>query len=675
MSKYPTQNLRTVAFVGHGGSGKTSLIEAMLMRAGAISECGSVDKGTTVCDSDPQEKQVGHSLRLAVAHMDTDKLGLDPVRIHVLDTPGYPDYIGQSLPALDAVKSAVIVVDATKGVELMTERMMNWAEKRGLCRMIVINKIDVPGVDLMGVLDQLKLTFKGMTHVIDCYNPEEGESDIMSVSDVHRAFIERVVEVDDATMERYLEEGDADPASLHAPITKALREGHIIPVCFTSAKNLIGIRDFMKVIIRHLPSPAEANVSLFEKRDGTPIPTEPSAQMPVLAHVFKIISDPFVGKIGIFRVHQGQIRPGSTLYIDDSRKPIKVNKPLILQGKDTSETDELNPGDIGALNKVDDMHYGAILHSSILDFDVRMKPLEFPQPMFGLDLTPLRRGDESRMSDVLNKMLAEDPTLKTSTDPVLNKTMLQGLSELHLRTVLDRMKAQFNFEVQTCAPSVPYRETISGKAEGHARHKKQSGGAGQFGVCYINAEPLPRGEGFKFVDQIVGGAIPRQFIPAVEKGIVSRMESGPMAGYPVTDVAVELIDGKYHPVDSKEVAFQMAGKKAIRTALEQGGVKLLEPVYKMDITIPSASVGDIMGDITSRRGRVLGMDPEHKKTIIHAICPLAEIQRYAPDLRSMTSGQGIFTMEFEGYEDVPSNLEAKIIKESPFGGAKDEDDE
>ena len=255
-------------------------------------------------------------------------MGLDPVRIHIIDTPGYPDYVGQSMPALDAAKTAVIVVDATKGVELMTERMMNWAERRGLCRMIVINKIDVPGVDLMDVLSQLRLAFgdaviplnlptKGMTHVIDCYNTEDGESDIMSVSDVHRAFIERVVEVDDATMERYLEEGDADPASLHAPITKALREGHIIPVCFTSAKNLIGIRDFMKVIIRHLPSPAEANVSLFEKTDGTPVATEPSAQMPVLAHVFKIISDPFVGKIGIFRVHQGQIKPGSTLYIDD----------------------------------------------------------------------------------------------------------------------------------------------------------------------------------------------------------------------------------------------------------------------------------------------------------------------------------------------------------------------
>ena len=555
MSNYSTENLRTVALVGHGGAGKTSLIEAMLMRTGAIAECGSIEKGTTVCDNDPQEKAVGHSLRTAVVHLDTAMPDLTPVRVHVIDTPGYPDYVGQALSALDAVKNVVVVIDAAKGIELMTRRMMKWAGRGGHCRMIVINKIVAEGVDLPKLLSELKEAFgdgvlpinlpaKGMTRVIDCFDRDTGESDIMTVSDVHRAFIERVVEVDDATMERYLEEGDADPASLHAPITKALREGHIIPVCFTSAKNLIGIRDFMKVIIRHLPSPAEANVSLFEKRDGTPIPTEPSVQMPVLAHVFKIISDPFVGKIGIFRVHQGQIRPGSTLYIDDSRKPIKVNKPLILQGNATSETDEQNPGDIGAINKIDDMHYGAILHSSILDFDVRMKPLEFPQPMFGLDLTPLRRGDESRMSDVLNKMLAEDPTLKTSTDPVLNKTMLQGLSELHLRTVLDRMKTQFNFEVQTCAPSVPYRETISGKAEGHARHKKQSGGAGQFGEVYLRVEPLARGEGFQFVDEVKGGAIPFNFIPAVEKGVREVLTQGFIAGYPMQDIKVTVYDGK-----------------------------------------------------------------------------------------------------------------------------------
>ncbi len=683
MSKYPTQNLRTVAFVGHGGSGKTSLIEAMLMRAGAISECGSIEKGTTVCDSDPQEKQVGHSLRLAVAHVNTEKLGLDPVRIHIIDTPGYPDYVGQSMPALDAAKTAVIVVDATKGVELMTERMMNWAERRGLCRMIVINKIDVPGVDLMDVLSQLRLAFgdaviplnlptKGMTHVIDCYNTEDGESDIMSVSDVHRAFIERVVEVDDATMERYLEEGEADPASLHAPITKALREGHIIPVCFTSAKNLIGIRDFMKVIIRHLPSPAEANISLFEKTDGTPVATEPSSQMPVLAHVFKIISDPFVGKIGIFRVHQGQIKSGSTLYIDDSKKAIKVNKPLILQGKETIETDELNPGDIGALNKIDEMHYGAILHSSLLDYDVRMKPLDFPQPMFGLDLTPARRGDEGRMSDVLSKMLAEDPTLKTATDTVLNKTMLQGLSELHLRTVLDRMKAQFNFEVETCAPSVPYRETISGKAEGHARHKKQSGGAGQFGEVYLRVEPLPRGEGFKFVDEVKGGAIPFNFIPAVEKGVREVLDQGYIAGYPMQDVKVTVYDGKSHPVDSKEVAFVSAGRKAMMDAVEKAAPTLLEPIVKLTITAPAAAMGDIAGDLASRRGQVVNTTSTNASTMeISAIMPLAEMDGYAARLNAMTQGAAVFTAEFHAYQPAPYQKQQELASKYQ---RKDEDD-
>ena len=421
MSNYPTENLRTVALVGHGGCGKTSLIEAMLMRSGAIAECGSIERGTTVCDNDAQEKAVGHSLRCSVVHIDTAKPDLTPVRIHVIDTPGYPDYVGQALSALDAVKSVAVVVDATKGIELMTRRMMQWAAERNLCRVIIINKIDAPDVDLSALLGELREAFgdgvlpinlptKGCTRVIDCFDRDEGDADIMSVSDVHRAFIERVVEVDDETMERYLEEGDADPSTLHAPITKALREGHIVPVCFTSAKNLIGIRDFMKVIIRHLPSLAEANDAMFVNADGTPHPTRPDKDLPVIAHVFKVVSDPFVGKIGVFRVHQGRITPGAVLFVDDIKKPLKIARPLVLQGKNATETDELHPGDIGALNKIDELTYGCILHSAPEDSGVRMAVLKFPKPMFGLAISPARRGDEGRMSEVIAKMLAEDPT-------------------------------------------------------------------------------------------------------------------------------------------------------------------------------------------------------------------------------------------------------------------------
>ena len=682
MSNYPTENLRTVALVGHGASGKTSLIEAMLMRSGAIAEVGTVERGNTVCDNDPQEKAVGHSLRMAVAHLDTAMPDLTPVRIHVIDTPGNPDYVGQALSSLDAVKSVAVVVDATKGIELMTRRMMQWAEERGLCRVIIVNKIDAPDVDLTGLLEELRETFgdavqpinlptKGATRVIDCFDRDEGDADIMSVRDVHRAFIERVVEVDDATMEKYLEEGDADPSTLHGPVTKALREGHIIPVCFTSAKKLIGIRDFMKVVIRHLPSPAEANDAQFIDSAGNPVHTEPNKDLPVIAHVFKVVSDPFVGKIGVFRVHQGRITSGTTLYIDDNKKPIKVTHPLLLQGKNAAETDELHPGDIGALNKIDELTYGCVLHSDP-DANVRMTPLPFPKPMFGLAIAPARRGDEGRTGEVLGKMLAEDPTLSVDHDVVLNETVLRGLTEMHVRTVLERMKDQFKLEVVTATPSIPYRETIAGNAEGHARHKKQTGGAGQFGEVYLRVEPLPRGTGFEFVDQVKGGAIPYNLIPAVEKGVREVLATGYVAGYPIEDIRVIVYDGKSHPVDSKEVAFVAAGRKALLDALAKASPQVLEPIVELTITAPDAYMGDLSGDLASRRGQIMGTDNLPGGLMeIRATAPLSELDGYATRLHAVTQGSGAFTMDLAGYQPVPAQKQAELAGKF---SRKDEDD-
>ena len=477
MSYFQTENLRTLALVGHGSCGKTTLIEAMLYRSGMIPEPGTVERGNTMCDNDALEKEVGHSIRLAVAHIDTAMPNLTPVRIHVLDTPGYPDYIGQDLSALDAVKSVAAVIDATKGVDLFTQRMMDMAAERKLCRMIVVNKFDVPEANLEELLAEMQaiwgpgvlpinLPTQNHAHVIDCFEREEGESDIMSVADVHRAFIERIVEEDDEQLERYLEQGSVDPRTLHPLITKALREGHIIPVCFVSAKNLIGIRDFMKVIIRHLPSPAEANEALFVRGDGEPFATKPDKDAPVIAQVFKIVNDPYIGKIGVFRVHQGQITKDSVLYVDDNKKPIKIAHPLILQGKNTAETDVLTSGDIGAAAKIDELRYGSVLHSDPEHSDVRMRPIRFPKPMFGLAIRPARRGDESRLSDALNKMLAEDPTMEVDHDVVLNETVIRGITEMHVRSILERMKLHFKVEVETTAPSIPYRETISQPAEG-----------------------------------------------------------------------------------------------------------------------------------------------------------------------------------------------------------------
>lgn len=672
MSNYSTENLRTLALVGHGSCGKTSLIEAMLYRSGMIPELGSVERGNTMCDNDALEKEVGHSIRLAVAHVDTAMADLTPVRIHILDTPGYPDYLGQDLSALDAVKSVCAVIDPTRGPELLTRRMMEAAKERGLCRMIVINKFDLPDADLEKCLEELRETWgpgvlpinlptRNRTHVIDCFDREDGDSDIMTVEDVHRAFIERVVEEDDEMLERYLEEGHVDPRLLHPLVTKALREGHVIPVCFTSAKNLIGIRDFMKVIIRHLPHPGEANEALFQKKDGSPFRTYPDKNLPVIAQVFKIVNDPFIGKIGVFRVHQGTIRRDSVLYVDDSKKPIKATRPLILQGKNTQETDLLSPGDIGALAKIDELQYGSVIHGDPMDGGVRMRPINFPRPMYGLAIRPARRGDESRMNEVLAKMQSEDPTMSVEHDAVLNETVIRGLTDMHVRSILNRMRANFKLEVETAAPSIPYRETISAPAEGHARHKKQTGGAGQFGEVYLRVEPLERGKGFEFVDQVKGGVIPYNLIPAVEKGVREVLATGFVAGYPIEDVRVTVYDGKSHPVDSKEVAFVAAGRKAFLDALAKAAPQVLEPIVSVEATAPEAYMGDIAGDLASRRGQVTNTEALPGGDIeVTALVPLAELENYATRLHALTQGTGAWSMELSSYQPVLAARQAEL---------------
>ena len=672
MSNYSTENLRTLALVGHGSCGKTSLIEAMLYRTGMIPELGSVERGNTMCDNDALEKEVRHSIRLAVAHIDTAMADLTPVRIHVLDTPGYPDYLGQDLSALDAVKSVCAVIDPTRGPELLTRRMMEAARERGLCRMIVINKFDLPEVDLEKCLAELRETWgpgvlpinlptRNRTHVIDCFDREDGDSDIMTVEEVHRAFIERVVEEDDEMLEHYLEEGHVDPRLLHPLVTKALREGHVIPVCFTSAKNLIGIRDFMKVIIRHLPHPAEANDALFQKADGTPFRTQPDKNLPVIAQVFKIVNDPYIGKIGVFRVHQGTIRRDSLLYIDDNRKPVKATRPLILQGKNTQETDLLSPGDIGALAKIDELRYGSVIHGDPMDRGVHMRPIRFPRPMYGLAIRPARRGDESRLNEVLAKMQGEDPTMSVEHDPVLNETVIRGLTDMHVRSILNRMRTNFKLEVETSVPSVPYRETISAPAEGHARHKKQTGGAGQFGEVFLRVEPLERGKGFEFIDQVKGGAIPYNLIPAVEKGVREVLARGYVAGYPIEDVRVIVYDGKSHPVDSKEVAFVAAGRKAFLDALAGAAPQVLEPIVTVVVTAPEAYMGDIAGDLAGRRGQVTDTASLPGGEIeVTALVPLAELGDYASRLHALTQGTGAWSMELASYQPVPAARQAAL---------------
>ena len=674
---YPTETLRTVALLGHGSAGKTTLAEALLAKAGAIPVAGSVEKGTTVSDFDGLEKTFLHSLRTSVLHLD-----LPQIRVHLLDTPGFPDFIGQSIGALDAVETAAVVVNAQNGVEMITSRMMDWAGRRKLCRLLIVNKIDAENVDLPQVLADLRAAFGkevlpinlpagNGTRVVDCFFNPDGDADFSSVADAHQALIDQVIEVDEELMAKYLEQGEAVEAEqLHAPFEKALREGHLIPVCFVSAKNGAGVAELIKVFERLLPNPTEGNPPLFYKGemvDGQPVDefrSEPDPKKHVLAHVFKVVVDPYVGKLGIFRVHQGTVTKDTQLFIGSGRKAFKVGHLFMLQGGKTVEVSNAGPGDIAAVAKVDDIDFDCVLHDSHDEDQIHMRPLEFPTPMSGVAIAPKRRGDEQRISEVLHRLTAEDPTLVVEHDAVLNETVLRGLGELHLRSTLERMAQQYKVEVDTRPPRIPYRETIGANAEGHARHKKQTGGAGQFGEVYLRVEPLQRGAGFEFVDQVKGGVIPYNFIPAVQKGVESVLASGPVAGFPMQDVRVTVYDGKHHPVDSKEVAFVAAGRKAFLDALTKARPIVLEPIVNLEVESPEGNMGDVAGDLSSRRGQIKGtraMGPG--VLVVEGLAPLGELEGYSARLKAMTQGRAAWTMSLSHYEQAPPQLQQKLATE------------
>jgi elongation factor G len=670
MAHFATEHIRTVALVGDGAAGKTTLAEALLAHAGAIQAAGSVERGTTVSDFDPLEKSYQHSLRAALLHFETDG-----TRIHLIDTPGFPDFIGQSIGALDAVETAAVVVNASSGVQMIASRMMEWAAERGLCRLVIINKIDAENVDLAGVLDAVRDTFgkeclpinlpaDGGKRIVDCFFNPSGESDFSSVEEAHRALVDQVVEVDEELMSLYLEQGEVEPSQLHAPFEKALREGHLVPVCFVSARTGAGVRELIDILVKLAPNPSEGNPPLFYKGEGenaTEFRSVPDPSKHVLAHVFKVVVDPFVGKLGIFRVHQGTITRDTQLFVGDGRKAFKVGHLFMLQGSKYVETDHAVPGDLAAVAKVEEITFDCVVHDSHDEDHIHMRPLAFPVPMHGFAITPKRRGDEQRISDVLHKMMAEDPTLVVENDPAVNETVLRGLGELHLRSVFERMASQFKLEVETRPPRVPYRETITAKAEGHHRHKKQTGGAGQFGEVFLRIEPLPRGTGFEFVDHVKGGAIPNTLIPAVQKGVEQVLQAGPVAGFPLQDVRVTVYDGKYHPVDSKEVAFVSAGRKAFLDAIGKARPIVLEPIVGVEINCPSNNMGDVTGDLSSRRGQVTGTQTLPAGMLaVNGLAPLSELDGYAARLKSMTGGHGAWTMSLSHYEQAPPNLQQQL---------------
>jgi len=678
MPKFHTASIRAVALVGHGGAGKTALAETLLHRAGAIPAAGSVEKGNTVCDFDPQEKSAGHSLYSSLANF-----AWEDVHVHLIDTPGYPDFAGQAMAALAGVDTAVVVINAQTGVELMTERMMRAAAARGLARMIVINKIDAENIDLSGLMTDIRERFGPACKFLDLPSPDHGkvvevlehdsgEADIDTVAHAHRELIDQLVEEDESLMERYLEDGkDPTAGELHAPFEKALREGHLIPVLFTSARTGAGIDELLHVLATLAPNPAEANVPPFYK-DGAEFQREPDAAKHVLAHVFKVIVDPYMGKVGVFRVHQGTIRKDSQLFVGDGKKPFKVGHLYQLQGKEYIEVDELLPGDLGAIAKVEEIEFDSVLHDSHDEDHIHLKPLEFPKPMQGLAVETQKKGDEQRLFDILHKLELEDPCFRMERHPTTHETVIFGLGEMHLRYKLEKMASQYKLELTTRPPQIPYRETITKNAEGHCRHKKQSGGAGQFGEVYLKIEPLERGTGFEFVDQVKGGVIPGVFMPAVEKGVRQALEGGVVAGFPVEDLRVIVYDGKTHPVDGKEVAFVMAGKKATIAAIQTAGAVVLEPIVDIDIHVHEENMGDIAGDLSSRRGHVTGTTPRGPgRVAVSGEVPLAEINDYASRLKSLTGGRGSYSIEFARYAQVPPPVQQKLA--GSFKLAEDEE--
>ncbi|MBI5269734.1 MAG: elongation factor G [Burkholderiales bacterium] len=663
--------IRTLALVGPAAAGKTMLAEALLARAGAIGAPGSLERGTTVSDHDALERKLQHSLNTAVMH-----LTHEGVRLHLLDTPGAPDFVGQSLPALEAVETAAVVINAATGIEPMAVRMMEQAAARHLDRLIIVNKIDAPGVDLPAVLAQIQAAFgkeclplnlpaAGGREVVDCFYNRSGSADFSSVEAAHRALVEQVVEVDGDFVERYLNDGDVDASELHAPLEEALRQGHLIPVCFVSARSGAGVRELLDVIVRLLPNPAEGNPPDFLRGEGAeaqPMHATPDPAQHVLAHVFKVAVDPYVGKLGVLRVHQGTITPNSLLYVGDGRKPFKVGHLFMLQGKEHVEVPRAVPGDICAVAKVEALHYDAVLHDAAEDDHIHLAPLPFPTPVHGLAIEPKRRGDEQRLWEILGKLVEEDPCLKVEHVAATNETLVYGLGELHLRILLDRLREVHRFEVNTRPPRVAYRETVTARAEGHHRHKKQSGGAGQFGEVFLRVEPLPRGAGFEFVDEVKGGAIPGTFIPAVEKGVREALAAGVIAGHPVVDIRVTVHDGKSHSVDSKEIAFVTAGRKAVIAAIQEARPIVLEPIVDVEIMAPEAATGDITGDLASRRGQVAGTDAQLAGQMrVRAQAPLAELMAYQNRLNALTSGQGRYTVALSHYEAVPPQVQQQLM--------------
>ena len=687
MGHRPPDRIRNVALIGHRGSGKTSLAEAILFEAGKTNRLGSVVDGTTVCDYEDDEHERQMSIDAAVASID-----FHDRKINLIDTPGEPSFVADALAALRVVDSAVVVVNAVTGVEVHTERLWKRAADEGLSRLLFVNMLDRERADFFRALDSLKAAFGA--HVVATEIPIGSEHEVRGVVDLidMKAFVyegegrgsareeeipedlaeraeeyreklmDEVAENSDELMERYLEGEEISHDEIVGALKKGVTEGHLFPVtCGIATKNL-GSDRLLEALLEDLPSPALRGAihALGAEDSDEDIAPDESGQM--IAYVFKTTADPYTGRINLLRVESGVLRSDSQILNATRRTKERVGQLSSPWGKEMDPVDELGPGDIGAVAKLKETRAGDVLAEK--PTDIHFPPLDLPAPVMAFAYEAKSKGDEEKAATAIRRLKEEDPTLDVHRDPQTGEQIIAGLTQVHVEVIVDRMKRRFGAEIELHPPQVPYLETIRKPAKAHGRYKKQTGGRGQFGDCHIEIEPAESGAGFEFVNAIKGGVIPGGFIPAVEKGIEEQMAKGVLAGYPVKDVRVRLYDGQYHTVDSSEMAFKIAGSMAFQQAAADADPYLLEPIVQMTIAAPEDVVGDVIGDLNSRRGRPLGMEPKGTMTEIKAEVPMAEVLDYAPDLRAITGGRGDYTLEFLRYEEVPGHIAQKVIAAS-----------
>jgi elongation factor G len=676
-----TKNIRNIVFVSHSGAGKTTLVENLLFKSGAISKKGSVDAGTTVSDYNDDEKERKTSINLSASYYEKDGM-----KVNLLDAPGYLDYIGEVIAGIGAADAVVLLVDAASGVQVGTTKFWKLAQAVNMPGMIVVSKMDKENADFTKTLESIRKSF-GKNCVPLCYPHGAGASfsgaanlltkegiDKLDGADKDKAnklsseMTEGVAESDDALLEKYLEKGELSQEDLGKAFRAGVISGKIIPVIPASAEKNIGIDEIMTIMRDYMPSPEDRPAVKTESSAGgaegeSESPTvEPKAEGSFSAQVFKTISDPYAGQISVFRVRSGKVASNQSVKNTSKDNIEKLGQLFYLKGKEQIPADCAVAGDIVAAAKLKNTDTGDSLSDE--KSPVKFKNISFPEPAISFSIKPKSRSDEDKISNVLGKLTAEDPALRMNRDKQTHELIVSGMGDLHLKTMIARMKGRYGVDVEIGTPKVAYKETVMANGDSQYRHKKQTGGAGQFAEVWMRVEPLPRGEGFQFVDEVVGGAIPRQFIGSCEKGVKSALEEGTVAGYPVIDVKAVVYDGKTHPVDSKDIAFQIAAAHAFREACGKAKPVLLEPIMNIELTVPEENMGDIAGSLSSRRGRVQGMFPEGGMEVVKAQIPLEEMYKYANELKSLTAGRATYTMSFSHYEQVPSNLAQKIVEQS-----------